>query len=344
MWATLPFDGSSPRERPRILKPDQGRLATRCWRSFDRVGCVPLCVPASVRLSCRPSHLCRSQAADVSFIPLLEPSSNCVTLDFVINLLADKIYVEVFCSYSHREKDMVLKEEFDAAMRPYTRKRLFQVWDDGQIGAGDEWALHIDQHLTSADIIVFLVSPDFLNSDFCCEKELPAALESRMRKKAVLVPILVRECAWKETDLAELQVLPKDAKPVTKWDDRDSAWKNVGEGLNELALGVLKEKLEILKRNEVAFDSNPVVQKTGLPPVKMAGLSDEQWAQCLSDMKQARSIYESIMRDAPKNSIDRWKIQQDMQSKIFAAIQDVTMKGAKTADKSFNNMDAYIRE
>jgi TIR domain len=262
----------------------------------------------------------------------------------VTNLLSDKIYVEIFCSYSHREKDKVLKEEFDAAMRPYARKKLFQVWDDGRIGAGDEWALHIDQHLISADIIVFLVSPDFLNSDFCCEKELPAAFERRTRNKAVLVPILVRECAWKETDLAELQALPKDAKPVTKWDDRDSAWKNVGEGLNELALDVLKEKLEILKRNEVVFDSNPVAEVTGLPPLKMAGQSEEQWAQCLSDMKKARSIYESIMRDAQKNQMDRWKIQQDMQSKIFEAIQDVTTNGAKTVDKSFTNLDTYIRE
>jgi hypothetical protein len=261
----------------------------------------------------------------------------------VTNLLADKIYIEIFCSYSHREKDMVLKEEFDAAMRPYTRKKLFQVWNDGRIGAGDEWERHIDQHLTSADIIVFLVSPDFLNSDFCCEKELPAALERRMHNKAVLVPILVRECAWKETDLAQLQALPKDAKPVTKWDDRDSAWKSVGEGLNELALDVLKEKLEILKRNEAAFGSNPVAQMTGPVPLKIAGLSDEQLAQHLSDMKQARSIYESIMRDAQKNQMDRWKIQQDMQSKIFASLQDVTTNRAKTADKSFNNMDAYIR-
>ncbi len=262
----------------------------------------------------------------------------------VTNVLADKIYVEVFCSYSHREKDMALKEEFDVAMRPYTRKKLFQVWDDRRIGAGDEWALHIDQHLTSADIIVFLVSPDFLNSDFCCEKELPAALQRRMCNKAVLVPIVVRECAWKETDLAELQALPKGAKPMTKWEDRDSAWKNVGEGLNELALDVLKEKLEILKRNEAAFRSNPVAQITESLPLKMAGQSDEQWEQCLSDMKQARSIYESIMCDAQKNQMDRWKIQQDMQSKIFAAIQDVTTNRTKTSDKSFNNMDAYIRE
>ena len=259
------------------------------------------------------------------------------------NPLADKIYVEIFCSYSHREKDKVLKEEFDAAMRPYTRKKLFQVWNDDLIGAGDDWGLHIDQHLMSADIIVFLVSPDFLNSDFCCEKELPAAFERRIRNQAVLVPILVRECAWKETDLAQLQALPNDAKPVTKWDDRDSAWKNVGERLNELALGVLKAKLEILTRNEVALDSNPVAPLTGILPTKMAALSDEQLAQRSADMKQARSIYESIMRDAQQNQMDRWKIQQDMQSKIFASIQDVTTDGAKTADKSFNNVDAFIR-
>jgi hypothetical protein len=261
----------------------------------------------------------------------------------VTDSLADKIYVEIFCSYSHCEKDVVLKKEFDSAMRPYTRKKSFHVWDDGSIVAGDEWRQHIDQHLTSADIIVFLVSPDFLASDFCCEEELPAALARGMRKEAVLVPIIIRDCAWKETDLAQLQALPKDARPVTKWDDRDSAWKNVGEGLNELALEVVKEKLEILRRNEAAFAGNPLGQMMGTLPRNVAGLSEEQWAQQLSDMQKARSIYESIMRDAQKNQMERWKIQQDMQTKLFSILQDVTTNRAKTADKSFNNMDAYIR-
>ncbi len=217
------------------------------------------------------------------------------------------------------------------------------MWDDARIGAGDEWKHHIDQHLTSADIIVFLVSPDFLASDFCCEEELPAALERRMRKEAILVPILIRDCAWKETDLAQLQALPKDAKPVTKWDDRDSAWKSIGEGLNELASGVLKEKLEILMRSEAAFDSASVIQMTEGDALRDAGQSKEQWAQYLSDAREAQLIYATIMRDAEKSRMDRWKIQQDMQSKLFQTIQDVTTSRAKTADKSSNNMDAYIR-
>jgi hypothetical protein len=68
-----------------------------------------------------------------------------------------------------------------------------------------------------------------------------------------------------------------------------------------------------------------------------------QWQQVLTDAQQARTIYAQIMADAQKQQMDRWKIQQDMQTKIFETIQDVTIYRAKTADKAANNVDAYIR-
>ncbi len=254
-------------------------------------------------------------------------------------------YVEIFCSYSHSDKDKVLKKEFDTSMRPYVRKKLLQVWHDGRIGAGDEWAADIDQHLVSADIIVFLISPDFLNSDYCVEKELHVALERKSRKEALVVPIIVRDCAWKETPLADLQALPAEARPVTQWADRDSAWKSVGDGLKARAAEVLTRKLEFLKKNEqslqkLAPSPDDAGMLGGMPSISM---SAKEWERVRLEAEQARSIYKSIMRDAEAQKMDRWKIQQDMQSKIFALIGDVTTSKPKTADKSFNNMDEYIR-
>ena len=47
---------------------------------------------------------------------------------------------------------------------------------------------------------------------------------------------------------------------------------------------------------------------------------------------------------ASQQQMQRWKIMQDTQTKIFEITQDVTINKAKTADKMFNQVDSYIRQ
>lgn len=89
--------------------------------------------------------------------------------------IAGKTSVEVFCSYSHR--DEALREQFEAHVALMQRKNLIRVWHDRQILAGHDWGGDIDSHLNSADLITLFVSADFLNSNYCYEKEVVRAME-----------------------------------------------------------------------------------------------------------------------------------------------------------------------
>jgi TIR domain/Trypsin-like peptidase domain len=140
--------------------------------------------------------------------------------------------VRVFYSYSH--KDERFRERLETQLRLLSRERLLLEWQDRMIGAGEEWREAIRNQLDQADVILLLISPDFLASDFIYEEELATALKRHERGSARVVPIILRPCAWKRSLIGQLQALPKDAKPITTWSNRDSAWTNVGDGLDRL--------------------------------------------------------------------------------------------------------------
>jgi internalin A len=78
------------------------------------------------------------------------------------------------------------------------------------------------------------VSADFIESDYCYEKELKRALERHEKGEAIVIPVIVRDVNWRIAPFAKLQALPKDVRAVTLWEDRDSAWRNVSEGIERI--------------------------------------------------------------------------------------------------------------
>jgi hypothetical protein len=137
--------------------------------------------------------------------------------------------VEVFCSYSH--KDELLRNDFEACVAVLVQQGFARIWYDRQILAGDNWTAEIEEHLNSADIITFLVSADFLASEYCYKKEVRRALERGARGEVLVLPIIVRPCDWTDAPFAHLQGIPTGAKAVTAWTNRDEAWTDVAKSL-----------------------------------------------------------------------------------------------------------------
>jgi internalin A len=138
--------------------------------------------------------------------------------------------VKLFVSYSH--KDDRHREVLDSHLKVLKSTGLIDVWQDRRIDAGGEWRGEIDHAIEEADIMVLLVSADFLASGYCMDVELKRALERQASSQCRVVPVIVRDCAWKKSPaLAALQALPKDGKPITKWPNRDTAWRTVADGL-----------------------------------------------------------------------------------------------------------------
>jgi internalin A len=122
------------------------------------------------------------------------------------------------------------------------RQGLLKTWHDRKIEAGAEWKQKIDDNLERADIILLLVSADFIASDYCYEKELQRALERHEKGEAHVIPVIVRDVNWRIAPFAKLQALPKDGRAVQRWRDRNAAWRNVSEGIARVVDGMCKQQ------------------------------------------------------------------------------------------------------
>lgn len=129
--------------------------------------------------------------------------------------------LEVFFSYAHEDenyKNLLLK-----ALSTLKRERLIREWHDRDISAGTKWATEIDAHLKSAHIILLLVSPDFIASDYCWDKEVKGAIERDDAGEACVIPIIVRPTDWRTTLFGKLQALPTEGKAITTWPNIDES-------------------------------------------------------------------------------------------------------------------------
>ncbi len=148
--------------------------------------------------------------------------------------------LSVFISYSHR--DEAFKDDLVKHLSPLKRLGLVEEWNDRKIAAGTEWNQVISGNLEKANIILLLVSIDFITSEYCYDVELELALERHAKSEAVVIPIIVRNCLWQHTPFAKLQALPKDAKAVSSWGDRDDAFTTISESIRQIAEQQLAEE------------------------------------------------------------------------------------------------------
>lgn len=140
---------------------------------------------------------------------------------------------EVFFSYSH--EDEKLRDQLAAHLSTLQRQGVISAWYDRNITAGSQWKKEIDDHLNSAQIVLLLISAYFIKSDYCFDIEMKRAIERHSSGEARVIPIILRPTDWRELDdLKYLQALPKDAKPITTWDNIDEAFLDVTQGIRKV--------------------------------------------------------------------------------------------------------------
>lgn len=157
--------------------------------------------------------------------------------------------VTIFFSYSH--KDEALRDALETHLASLKREGLVETWHDRKIAPGETWAGKISEHLERADVVLLLVSADFLASDYCYGMEMERALARHEAGEARVVPVILRTADWTSAPFAKLQALPKNAKPVVTWKDRDEAFVDVARGLRRL--------IEDLQK-KAAVEPNPFAQ------------------------------------------------------------------------------------
>ena len=104
-----------------------------------------------------------------------------------------------------------------------------------RIAPGEDRAQEIDRNIQAADLILLLVSADFLSADSCYSIELAAAMQRHEAGLARVIPVILRPVDWQTASFGRLEPLPPDGRPVTVWENRDVAWLAIAQGIRKLA-------------------------------------------------------------------------------------------------------------
>jgi hypothetical protein len=134
--------------------------------------------------------------------------------------------------YSYSRHDLSLMTELDDRLSEMRSQGLIKTFWDRHMDPGSEWHSETTEELKDADIVLFLVSPDFLISRYCQQVELPETLELHSYSLARAIPIILRSCEWQDTPLGRLQAIPIGGVPVIEWSYRNEAWGEVTRSLH----------------------------------------------------------------------------------------------------------------
>ena len=140
----------------------------------------------------------------------------------------------VFTSYSHSDGE--LRNELRKHLTSMVRHRRITEWHDRLISPGANWRNEIAAHLETAHLVLLLVSPDFLHSQYCYDVEMARALERQAAGDLRIVPVLLRAVDWREEPFAEMHVLPANGMPVCSphWATRDEAFLEIANGVRRV--------------------------------------------------------------------------------------------------------------
>ena len=215
--------------------------------------------------------------------------------------------VDIFFSYSHKDED--LRDELEKHLSVLKRQGVINSWHDRRIGAGSEWGNAIDRKLKSAKIILLLVSPDFLASDYCNDIELVCAMELHNEKKAIVIPVILRPSDWKCTLINGLQALPKDGKPVTVWKNRDQAFLDVTDGIRTAVQRIMHlETRELSTQTSHFLSTDTILRNHDIA-------SNVKWVIVLSgtiddiDKDRAKAIVEHLRKISKDSELTLTRIE-----------------------------------
>lgn len=134
----------------------------------------------------------------------------------------------IFISYSHCDSEY--KNNLEKHLVVLRDNGKIDDWSDGQILPGDNWDAEINKELKTAEVILLLVSSDFLSSGYIKRSELSNALERNKKGECRVIPIILRHCAWEASVIGQFQAIPSvngKIVPISSWQDKDEAYYTV---------------------------------------------------------------------------------------------------------------------
>lgn len=148
--------------------------------------------------------------------------------------------LRVFFSYSH--KDSAIMDDLSVHLAPLKRMEKIEVWSDRAIQAGDEWDSAIQENLENSDIVLFLISADFVASSYIWENEIPLAIKNQNNPNGSIkkvVPIYLRPFDFSGLEFASTEMIPKTPDgqqllAISQWENRDEAYMEIAKALRNI--------------------------------------------------------------------------------------------------------------
>lgn len=131
-------------------------------------------------------------------------------------------------------KDEEYKKELDKHFAPLRNNGRVETWNDRKLEAGSRLNEIIQEELNTSDIIIFMLSSDFLDSYYCYDIEMKKAIEREKRGECKIIPVIVRACMWDETPLKNFLAFPKDGKPIEQYERKDDAYLEIAKGVRKI--------------------------------------------------------------------------------------------------------------
>ncbi len=240
--------------------------------------------------------------------------------------------IEVFCCYAREDQPLLL--DLKTHLMPLQREGLITLWADIDINAGEEWEKEIHRHLNTAQIILLLISSDFLASEYCYSIEMQRSMERHERGEARVIPIILRPASWQRTPLGKLQALPTDASPITsrKWHDQDEAFYDVAEGIREAVEARLVEEERVRKTEEAERARLVEEERMKAQQEEAVRLAEEERARKAAEAEQARLTQEERMK-AQQEEAARLAQEEQARKAAEARVKAQQEKRARKAEK-----------
>lgn len=139
--------------------------------------------------------------------------------------------MKAFISYSHQDSEMLTL--LHKHLTQLQRDSIISAWTDRDIKAGGKLDQNISSALDNSAIFIALLSPDYLASNYCYEKEFKKALEMQAQGM-LIIPVIVEPCDWLNTPFKDFKALPTDGKPVSTWENKNNAFLDIIQNIRKL--------------------------------------------------------------------------------------------------------------
>jgi len=163
--------------------------------------------------------------------------------------------IKLFYSYSHR--DEMFRVQLEKHFSLLHRQGVINDWSDRKITGGNDWVKAIDSHLADADIVLLLVSADFIASEYCYDIELTRAMERHERGEARVIPVILRPCDWQAAPFGNLQALPVEGKALTLWTNQDEGLADIVRGIRAVCRELTMARQQVVKLTITKEETSP---------------------------------------------------------------------------------------